>query len=119
MRWRCAVRRLYQIVFAPIRPALVGVLLGDQALLLALLAGPTQVLWVALLYLGIQLVETYLVEPLIERRTAALPPALTLLAQVGLGALLGGLGVVLAAPLTAAALVLVRRLYVEDVLGEG
>ena len=45
-----------------------------------------------------------------------MPPALTILSQVLLGLLLGPLGVVLAAPLTAAALVMIKMLYVEDVL---
>ena len=38
------------------------------------------------------------------------------MSQVLLGMLLGALGVVLAAPLTAAALVLIKMLYVEDAL---
>jgi predicted PurR-regulated permease PerM len=47
-----------------------------------------------------------------------LPPALTIAMQVVLGLLVGGIGVALAAPLTAAGLVLVKMLYVEDVLKE-
>jgi predicted PurR-regulated permease PerM len=45
-----------------------------------------------------------------------MPPALTLSMQVVLGALLGILGVALATPLTASAVVAIRMLYVEDVL---
>ena len=59
------------------------------AALFALLQGPTQVLYVALLYGAIQIVEGYLLTPLIERRTVELPPALTLTALL-IGALLFG-----------------------------
>jgi predicted PurR-regulated permease PerM len=51
---------------------------------------------------------------LIQRKTVSLPPALTLSAQVLLGVIFGGLGVALATPMTAAALVLSRMLYVDD-----
>ena len=89
------------------------------AALFALLQGPTQVLYVALLYGAIQIVEGYVLTPLIERRTVELPPALTLVALL-LGALLfGWIGLLLAAPATAALLVMVQKVYVEDTLGEG
>jgi predicted PurR-regulated permease PerM len=39
-------------------------------------------------------------------------------AQVGLGLTLGWLGLVLATPLTAVALVMMKMLYVEDTLGD-
>ena len=38
--------------------------------------------------------------------------------QVLFGVLAGGFGLLLATPLTAAALVLVKRLYIEDTLGD-
>jgi len=47
-----------------------------------------------------------------------LPPAVTILAQLLLGLLAGVLGLAMATPLTAAAITLVRMLYVEDVLGD-
>ncbi len=86
--------------------------------LLALLDSPTRALYVLLLYFVIQVVESYLLTPLVQKRTVSLPPALTIAAQVLLGILLGGLGVILATPLTAAALVMVKLLYVEDALGD-
>jgi predicted PurR-regulated permease PerM len=54
----------------------------------------------------------------VEKRAVALPPALTILSQVLLGVLAGGMGLALATPLAAASLVLVQRLYVEDLLGD-
>ena len=88
------------------------------ALLLALTESTTRALAVLLLYLGVQGFESYVLTPLVEKRAVALPPALTITAQVLMAVLVGGLGLALATPLAAAALVLVRRLYVEDTLGD-
>ena len=88
------------------------------AALFALLDGPTQVLYVAILYGAIQTIESYLLTPLIERRTVELPPALALTALVAAALLFGWLGLLLAAPATAALLVLVQMVYLEDTLGE-
>jgi predicted PurR-regulated permease PerM len=88
------------------------------ALLVALAESPVRALHVLLLYGGIQLVESYLVTPLLQKRMVSLPPALTIVAQVLAGVLFGALGLLLAAPLTATGLVLVRRLYLDGVLGE-
>lgn len=88
------------------------------AVLLALLQGPTTALYVVLLYLAIQTLEGYLITPLIQQRTVSLPPALTITAQVALGVLLGGLGVVVATPLMVCLIVLVQTLYVQDTLGD-
>jgi predicted PurR-regulated permease PerM len=94
------------------------ILSAVPAILLAALQGPSKALYVALLYVGVQTVESYLVTPLVQKRTVSLPPALTIVAQVGMGMVAGGLGVVVATPLTAALLILVKRLYVEDVRGD-
>jgi len=88
------------------------------AALFALLEGPTQVVYVLLLYSVIQVVESYLLTPLIERKTASLPPALTLVALAVAALLFGWLGLLLAAPTTAALLVMVQMVYLEDTLGE-
>lgn len=94
------------------------VLSAIPAILLALLQGPTKALWVAGLYIGIQTVESYLFTPLLQRKMVALPPALTIVAQLVMGTVAGGLGVIVATPLTAALLVLVKEAYVKDTLGK-
>ncbi len=86
--------------------------------LVALLEDPMLALWVLIIYAGIQLVEGYVVTPLVQSRAVSVPPALLLSAQVLFGLLFGLLGVALATPIAAAAMVLVRRFYVEDVLGD-
>ena len=87
------------------------------AALFALLQGPTQVVYVVALYGAIQIVEGYLLTPLIER-TRSVPPALSLTALLVAALLFGWLGLLLAAPQTAALLVMVQMVYVEDTLGE-
>jgi predicted PurR-regulated permease PerM len=88
------------------------------AALIALLEGPTQALWVLGLYVLVQQIDNYLFTPLFERKTVSLRPAMTLSSQLILGGLVGFAGLVVAAPLAAAALILVRMLYVEDILGD-
>jgi predicted PurR-regulated permease PerM len=75
-------------------------------------------IYVIVLYFGVHLTEGYILVPLIQRRVVHLPPALILSAQVILGVLAGFLGLLLATPLAAAALVIIRMVYVEDVLGD-
>ena len=86
------------------------------AVLVGFLQGPTQALYVALLYLAIQQLESYVITPLVQERGPDLPPALTLLAAVVFGLVFGPLGVIVATPLMVALLVLTKMLYVEDVL---
>jgi predicted PurR-regulated permease PerM len=88
------------------------------AVLLAFLQGPGTALAVGALYLGVQTVESYAVTPLVQQRTVYLPPALTIASQLLLWMLAGTPGLFVATPLTAAALVLVRELWIEDTLGE-
>jgi predicted PurR-regulated permease PerM len=88
------------------------------ALLIALLLSPFHLAAVAALYLALHVVEGYLLAPLVQRGVAEIPPAVTLVAQVLMGELLGILGLLVAAPLTVAAVVLLKMLYVEDTLGD-
>jgi predicted PurR-regulated permease PerM len=88
------------------------------ALLIAAIDSPFSAVYVLGLYVGVQLVESNVVTPIIERETVELPPALTIIFQIALGALIGGLGLVLATPLLAVLVVLVKMVYIEDVLGD-
>lgn len=99
-------------------PNIGPILSGVPAVLLALLKSPTLAIYVIVLYVVIQSVESYLVTPLIQRRVVSLPPALTLTAQLLLASLLGFLGLFLATPLTVVAMVLIEELYIKDVLEE-
>lgn len=88
------------------------------AVLIAFLQSPQQALYVALLYLILQSIDAYLLTPLVDRKSVVLPPVLTITAQVLLGLAFGFIGLLLASPLTAAAMILVQMLYVEDVIGD-
>ena len=84
--------------------------------LLALAQEPIKAVWVVLLFLGIQAVESYLITPMIQEEAIEMPPGLLLASQIVFALLFGFMGVVVATPLMAALLVLVRGFYVEDVL---
>lgn len=74
----------------------------------------TLALWVVGLYAIVQFVESYLLTPLIQARAVKLPPAVVILNQLVLGALFGILGLALATPLAAAAIVPLRRVFGSD-----
>ena len=99
-------------------PYLGPVIAFVPIVLVAFVASPTLALYVTILYLIIQNLEANVIMPLVFQRTVQLPPVLTIAGQLALGSLLGLLGFILATPLTAVAMVIVRMLYVEDVLGD-
>jgi predicted PurR-regulated permease PerM len=88
------------------------------AALISLQLGAWYLVATAGIYLGLHILEGYLVGPLVQRRAIHLPPALTLVTQVLLGEMFGVLGLFVAAPLTVAVVVFVKNLYVEDALGD-
>jgi predicted PurR-regulated permease PerM len=75
-------------------------------------------LWVVGIYIAIETIDDHVILPLLNWRAIWFPPALGIFSQVLLGALWGGLGVLLAMPLVASLIVLVKVLYVRDTLGE-
>lgn len=88
------------------------------AALIALLIDPLH-LWMVLgLYLGLHLLEGYVLVPLIQRRAVRLPPALTVIAQFLFAEMFGFMGILVAAPLTVVAIVSLKMLYVKDALGD-
>jgi predicted PurR-regulated permease PerM len=66
--------------------------------------------YILLLYGGIQLLESYLITPQIDRKTVSLPPAIQLISQLVFGALFGFMGLVLAVPITLS----LRTLFFDD-----
>lgn len=88
------------------------------AIIVAGTLGWSAVIWVVLIYLGCHGVEGYIVAPFVQRRTVELPPALTVFSMAIMAALFGPFGLVVATPVVAAVLVIVREVYVQDVLGD-
>lgn len=99
-------------------PVLGPFISAIPAVLLALTVGLNETLLTMALYLGIQQIEGNVIMPIVQSRSVDLPPALTLFSLVGFGLLFGIPGVLLATPLTVVAFVMVRKLYVNDALGE-
>lgn len=69
-------------------------------------------------YFIIQNIEGNVLMPIVFEKTVSIPPALTVVSQILMASLMGMLGVLLATPLLAVGMVLVRMLYVEDTLGD-
>lgn len=97
-------------VVGPMAAAIPGLVIG-------LAGGPTAFFLILMVYVGASQLEANLITPLVLRQMVELPMAVTLFAVLAMGLLLGPLGVLLATPLAVVAHVLVRTLYVEDVLG--
>ncbi|TVQ34062.1 MAG: AI-2E family transporter [Wenzhouxiangella sp.] len=66
----------------------------------------------------IQSIEGNVLVPMIQQKAVDLAPALLISVQVLLGLIFGVVGLILAAPLTIVAMILVQKLWVEHTLGE-
>ena len=67
---------------------------------------------------GIKLSIDAYVAPLLVGQEINLPPVVVLLAQIIAGVFFGFLGLLLSVPLAAVATVLVREIYIRDILGD-
>jgi len=99
-------------------PNIGPLLAAVPQLLLAVNSGGNTVLYVLVFILILEGVESYLVTPMIQKYEVSLPPLLTIAAQFLMGALLGIIGLMMAAPLVVVATVLIQMLYIEDRLGD-
>ena len=99
-------------------PTIGPLISAVPAVLLALTQDTSTAVYVVLLYAVIQVVEGNVLTPLVLQRAVDLPPVLTIISLVVLGTLFGFLGLLLATPLLATILVVVKMLYVQDVLGD-
>jgi predicted PurR-regulated permease PerM len=86
--------------------------------LLALADDPWKALYVLIFYIALQNVEGVIITPMIQRKTASLPPAILMATQLFMAMFFGLFGLFLAEPLAAVGIVLVRMLYVEDISGK-
>lgn len=100
--------------FIPLVGPIVAAL---PALLVALTLGPETALWTLGLYLVVQQIEGNILQPVVQQYAVDLPAVILLFSLLGCGMLFGGLGIILAAPLTVVVYVLVKRLYVKEALG--
>lgn len=87
------------------------------AILIALTQSVNKAIVVAILYILIQILESNIITPNIQKKLINIPPALTILAQLFMGILTGGWGLVLATPLVAIVMVVVQETYVKRING--
>jgi len=99
-------------------PYIGPIMAGIPAVLLALSISPDLALYALLLFAAINMLEGYVLQPMIEAKAIELPPALVIVMQLIFGTLFGFAGVALATPLAAVLSVLVKMLYIEDILGD-
>ena len=95
--------------FLPLIPITIFTLADDPAKLLIMVPA----------YLAIQSVESNVLSPLIVKRQLSIPAAGMFVFQIVSGLIFGILGILLAVPLLAVIVTLVRELYSRDVLGLG
>lgn len=97
-------------------PFIGPILAAIPALLIGLGEGTGSAMLVIAIYSGVQLLESYLIDPVLEKALISLPPAFVLAAQVFMGTLFGLMGVFLATPSAVVGVVLVQQLYLRDQL---
>jgi predicted PurR-regulated permease PerM len=101
--------------FIPIAGPIIA---SVPAIAMGFLDGPEKALYVALAYVVIQQVESNLLYPLLMKKGLELPPVLTIFTQGVLSIVFGFIGLLVAVPMLAAAIVPVKMLYVRDVVGD-
>jgi predicted PurR-regulated permease PerM len=88
------------------------------AVLVALTIGFDNAMWTVAGYIGIHIIEGYLIVPLLQRRLVHIPPALILLSILVSQLLFGFVGIVFAAPIAVVAYTATSLFYVRNVLDE-
>ena len=101
--------------FVPYVGAIASAIPG---LLAGLAQSPRHFLLAAAVYVGVHLVEGYLVQPLVMKRAVEIRPALLLVGQGVFGAVFGLMGTIVATPLLVCAQILTEYLWVERRLGK-
>lgn len=81
------------------------------AMFVALPTGIATVGWVVVVFFAFQLVESYVLTPMIQQYQVSLPPALLISTQALMGGILGFLGALIASPMLVLILVLNREVY--------
>lgn len=88
------------------------------AIVVGIVQAPGSVGGIILVIYGISFIQSQIFTPLLFAESIRIPPVLVLLGQIVCGALFGFLGILLAVPITAILLILIREVYIKDVLGD-
>lgn len=84
------------------------------AVLVALMQGPQTAMFVAGLYIAVQVAESNFITPSIQKKLIEIPPAIIIIAQLFMGVLTGGWGLILATPLVVIIMVIVQETYIKN-----
>lgn len=85
--------------------------------LIALTVSPSLALWVIVVHGLVEMIESHVLTPLTQKYMVDVPALVTIGSFLALGGMMGVMGVVIATPLAAVSIVLVRHLYIEGALG--
>lgn len=85
------------------------------AILIALTQGINKAIIVAVIYLLLQIIEGNIITPSIQQKLIKMPAAITIIAQLFMGILSGGWGLILATPLIAIVIVVMQETYVKKI----
>lgn len=99
-------------------PFLGPVLGALPAVLISFTLGSDTVVWTLIAVVIVQQIEGNLILPMVQRKMVSIPPALAMFGIVIGGVVFGTLGLMLGFPLLVVCFVLVKKLYVREVLGE-
>jgi predicted PurR-regulated permease PerM len=103
--------------FGTFVPYLGAIASSIPGMLMGLSQSPRQLIYAAIVYLGVHLFEGYLISPWIMRHAVTLKPGLLLIWEAAMGALFGITGIIVATPLLACLKVSLEYFYLERRLG--
>lgn len=95
-------------------PYLGAIASAIPGLLMGLAQSSTHFFYACAIYVGVHMVEGYIVQPLIMKRAVEIKPGMLIFWQALMGAIFGVLGVVVATPLLVCVQIAIGYLYVES-----
>ncbi|CAN5121245.1 AI-2E family transporter [soil metagenome] len=97
-------------------PNIGPIISAIPAILIAFTQEPIYAVYVGLAYLGIQMFESYFITPKIQKKAIKMAPILLLSFQLIMASFAGVLGLFISTPFLASLIVIIKMLYVEDVI---
>jgi predicted PurR-regulated permease PerM len=101
--------------FVPMAGPLISAI---PAIAMGFVDSPEKAAAVLVAFYIIHFLESHVLIPLLMKEGVNLPPVLTVLTQAGMALAFGVMGLFVAVPLLVLAMILVKMLYVEDVVGD-
>ena len=98
-------------------PNIGSLLAAVPPVLIAFQQGGLTPLWVLFAYIGVQMLESYVITPYVIGEGTGVPPAMVITGQLVFGILFGALGVLFATPLILVAMIFITRYWVNSALG--